>query len=81
LDSEFATKALVKKRKCHLLVNAEGDCWPYTIRWSGRSNKQCYLTYGWKDFCNKNGFMDGTIIQLGIDKDLTMFIYVMEIKI
>jgi len=81
LDSEFAGKALVKQRKSYLLVNAEGDCWPCKIRWSGRNNSQCYLTCGWKDFCNENGFKEGTIIQLGVDKDLSMYIHVMEIKI
>jgi len=43
LESEFVAKDFVKKRTRYLLVNAEGDCWPCTIRWSGRRNKECYL--------------------------------------
>ncbi|QCD82023.1 hypothetical protein DEO72_LG2g2356 [Vigna unguiculata] len=39
LESEFAAKALVKKRTRYILVNAEGDCWPCTIQRSGRRNK------------------------------------------
>ncbi|QCD87352.1 hypothetical protein DEO72_LG3g1886 [Vigna unguiculata] len=51
LESEFAAKAFVKKRARYLLVNAESDCWPCTIRRSGRRNKECYLSCGWKEFC------------------------------
>ncbi|QCD94855.1 hypothetical protein DEO72_LG5g2944 [Vigna unguiculata] len=81
LESAFASKALVKNRKRHLLVNAEGDCWPCTVRWSGKTNKDCYITRGWKDFCTQNGFKEGSIIQLGVDKDLSLFINVMEVEI
>jgi len=81
LDSEFVGKALVKHNKRYVLVNAEGVHWPCKIRWSGRNNSQCYLTCEWKDFCNENGFKEDTIIQLGVDKDLSMYIHVIEIKI
>ncbi|QCD92702.1 hypothetical protein DEO72_LG5g770 [Vigna unguiculata] len=46
LESDFAAKALVKNRKRHLLINVEGDCWPCTIRWSDKTNRDCYITRG-----------------------------------
>jgi len=81
LESEFVAKALVKKRTRYILVNAEGDCWPCTIRRSGRRNKECYLSCGWKEFCKQNKLKEGTIIRLGVDKEQSNFIYVMEIKV
>ncbi|QCD99150.1 hypothetical protein DEO72_LG7g431 [Vigna unguiculata] len=81
LESEFAAKALVKKRTRYILVNSEGDCWPCTIRRSGRMNKECYLSCGWKEFCKQNKLKEGTIIRLGVDKEQSNFIYVMEIKV
>jgi len=34
-----------------------------------------------KNFYNQNEFKEGTIIRLGVDEDLTTYIYIMEIKI
>jgi len=55
------TFSYTEKRTRHLLVNAEGDCWPCTIRRSRRNNKECFLSCGWKYFCNQNKLKEGII--------------------
>ncbi|QCE07117.1 hypothetical protein DEO72_LG9g2133 [Vigna unguiculata] len=67
LDSEFASKALVKNRKNHELRNRNGGSWSCTVRWAKKRTHECFLSCGWKKFCAANGFQAGDVITFGVD--------------
>jgi len=67
LDSEFASKALVKNRKNHELRNTNGGSWSCTVRWAKKRTHECFFSCGWKKFCAANGFQAGDVITFGVD--------------
>ncbi|QCD95973.1 hypothetical protein DEO72_LG6g671 [Vigna unguiculata] len=79
LNSNFAGQFLDKSRKSYLLINETAIYWPCSIRWTGRSNFECYLTCGWKTFCKDNGLAAGDGIKFVIDDDKKNIIHVVKV--
>jgi len=79
LNSNFAGQFLDKSRKSYLLTNETVIYWPCSIRWTRRSNFECYLTCGWKTFCKDNGLTAGDGIKFVIDDDKKNIIHVVKV--
>ena len=79
LNSNFAGQFLDKSHKNYLLTNETGIYWPCSIRWTGRSNFECYLTCGWKTFCKDNALAAGDGIKFVIDNDKKNIIHVVKV--
>ncbi|QCD93265.1 hypothetical protein DEO72_LG5g1337 [Vigna unguiculata] len=76
--SDDRLTVLDKSRKRYLLTNETAIYWPCSIRWTGRSNFECYLVCGWKTFYKGNGLATSDGIKFVIDDDKKNTIHVVK---
>jgi len=53
--------------------------WPCSIRWSGRTPNECYLSSGWKTFVKDNLLVEGDSIKLAVDREYGKIIHVTKL--
>ncbi|QCE14196.1 hypothetical protein DEO72_LG11g1195 [Vigna unguiculata] len=79
LDAKFVKEGLVKGRKNYVLTNGHSQFWNCKIRWTGRSSFECYLTCGWKKYCQENGLVAGDRVRFMVQTDQSNVIQILKI--
>ncbi|QCD96961.1 hypothetical protein DEO72_LG6g1671 [Vigna unguiculata] len=79
LDSKFVKEGLVKGRKNYVLTNGHAQFWNCKIRWTCRSSFECYLTCGWKKYCQENGLVAGDRVRFMVQTDQSNVIQILKI--
>ncbi|QCD93287.1 hypothetical protein DEO72_LG5g1359 [Vigna unguiculata] len=79
LDAKFVKECLVKGRKNYVLTNGHSQFSNCKIRWTGRSSFECYLTYGWKKYCQENGLVAVDRVRFMVQTDQSNVIQILKI--
>ncbi|QCE13903.1 hypothetical protein DEO72_LG11g901 [Vigna unguiculata] len=79
LNAKFVKEGLVKGRKNYVLTNDHSQYWNCKIRWTDRSSFECYLTCGWKKYCQENGLVAGDRVRFMVQTDQSNVIQILKI--